>query len=253
MNLPADKKAIVRRGNKIVYDCGDRIIKVFNENKPAADVFNEALNLARVEEAGADVPRILEVSESEAGWALATEKVPGVTLAERMEADPKNLDAYLEQFVDLQLKLQTLRSPLLTQQKDKFVRMINTVEEIDKTTRYEVLMKLDGMPKHNKLCHGDFNPTNVIVGDDGKLSVCDCAHATQGNGSSDAATTYLLFEIEGKNDVAERYLELYCQKAPTNRRYVLDWIAIVAASELARKRVGDRGLLLGWATAADYE
>ncbi|MCH3943637.1 MAG: aminoglycoside phosphotransferase family protein [Atopobiaceae bacterium] len=253
MNLPADKKAIVSRGNKVVYDCGDRIIKVFNENKPAADVFNEALNLARVEEAGADVPRILEASKSEVGWALATEKVPGITLAERMESDPKNLDSYIEQFVDLQLKLQTLRSPLLTQQKDKFVRMINSVEEIDKTSRYEVLMKLDGMPTHNKLCHGDFNPTNVIIGEDGKLYVCDWAHATQGNGSADAATTYLLFEIEEEHDIAERYLDLYCQKAPTNRKYVLDWLAIVAASELARKRPGEREFLTHWINVADYQ
>ena len=236
MNLPADKKAIVRRGNKIVYDCGDRIIKVFNENKPAADVFNEALNLARVEEAGADVPRILEVSESEAGWALATEKVPGVTLAERMEADPKNLDAYLEQFVDLQLKLQTLRSPLLTQQKDKFVRMINTVEEIDKTTRYEVLMKLDGMPKHNKLCHGDFNPTNIILSDDGTPTIIDWSHATQGNASADAARTFLLFSLAGDDETAEAYLMLFCEKSGTPRQYVQKWIPIVAASQSVTSR-----------------
>ena len=47
MNLPETKVELARRGNKVVYDLGDSIIKVFNENKPVSDVFNEALNLDR--------------------------------------------------------------------------------------------------------------------------------------------------------------------------------------------------------------
>lgn len=27
--------------------------------------------------------------------------------------------------------------------------------ELDATTRYELHTRLEGMPKHNKLCHGD--------------------------------------------------------------------------------------------------
>ena len=100
MELPESKVELVRRGNKVVYDCGDRIVKVFNVSKPESDVFNEALNLARIQETGIRVPKILEVSKSPEGWALATEKVPGTTLAERMQADTKkNQDQYLEQFV----------------------------------------------------------------------------------------------------------------------------------------------------------
>ena len=48
MNLPESKTVIVEHSNKKVYDLGDKIAKVFNSNKPASDVFNEALNLARV-------------------------------------------------------------------------------------------------------------------------------------------------------------------------------------------------------------
>ena len=48
MLLPDSKTELVRRGNKVVYDLGDKIVKVFNETKPVSDVFNEALNLARI-------------------------------------------------------------------------------------------------------------------------------------------------------------------------------------------------------------
>ena len=50
MNLPESKTVIVEHSNKKVYDLGDKIAKVFNSNKPASDVFNEALNLARISE-----------------------------------------------------------------------------------------------------------------------------------------------------------------------------------------------------------
>ena len=65
MELPKDKKVIKTRHNKVVYDCGDTVAKVFNATKPPADVFNEALNLARADQAGIDVPQLVEVSKVE--------------------------------------------------------------------------------------------------------------------------------------------------------------------------------------------
>ena len=60
-------------------------------------------------------------------------------------------------------------------------------------------MRLDSMPNHVKLCHGDFNPSNVIVRPDGTMTILDWAHATQGNASGDAAITYLKF-APGKSE-----------------------------------------------------
>ena len=113
MILPDTKVELARRGNKVVYDLGDKIVKVFNETKPVSDVFNEALNLARINECGIRSPRALEVAQVEdGGWALVTSKVPGTTLAEKMAAEPGRFYEYLEQFVDLQIELHSFRSPL---------------------------------------------------------------------------------------------------------------------------------------------
>ena len=71
MELSDSKQVIVERHNKAVYLDGDRIIKVFKAEKPASDIFNEALNIARVIEAGVRVPKILEVSQVADGPAVA--------------------------------------------------------------------------------------------------------------------------------------------------------------------------------------
>lgn len=238
MILPDTKVEVARRGNKVVYDLGDKIVKVFNETKPVSDVFNEALNLARINECGIRSPKALEVAQvDEGGWALDTTKVPGVTLAEKMAAEPARFYEYLEQFVDLQIEIHSFRSPLLNRQRDKYARMINQLDQLNASTRYDLLQRLDGMKIETNVCHGDFNPSNVIVGDDGKLYVCDWAHATQGAPAADAAMTYLLFALEDKQQ-ADAYLELYCNRADEPIQIVRSYMSIVAASELARKRGG---------------
>ena len=255
MILPETKTELVRRGNKVVYDLGDKIAKVFNETKPVSDVFNEALNLARINECGISSPKALEVTKlegDEAGWALITTKVPGVTLAEKIEAEPQRFGEYLEQFVDLQIEIHGYTSPLLNRQDDKYARMINSLEAINATTRYNLLERLDGLKKGTAVCHGDFNPSNVIVSEDGTLSVCDWAHATPGAPAADVAMTYLLFSLTSKEQ-AEAYLDTYCERADMAKQIVRQWLPVIAASELARKRKVNEEFLMSWVDVFDYQ
>lgn len=255
MILPETKTELVRRGNKVVYDLGDKIAKVFNETKPVSDVFNEALNLARINECGIRSPKALEVTKlegDEAGWALITTKVPGVTLAEKIEAEPQRFGEYLEHFVDLQIEIHGYTSPLLNRQDDKYARMINSLEAINATTRYNLLERLDGLKKGTAVCHGDFNPSNVIVSEDGTLSVCDWAHATQGAPAADVAMTYLLFSLTSKEQ-AEAYLDTYCERADMAKQIVRQWLPVIAASELARKRKVNEEFLMSWVDVFDYQ
>ena len=43
-------RVIAVRNNKTIYRDGDRCVKVFNDDYSKADVLNEALNQARIEE-----------------------------------------------------------------------------------------------------------------------------------------------------------------------------------------------------------
>ena len=109
------------------------------------------------------------------------------------------------------------------------------------------------MPKHNKVCHGDFNPSNIIITDEGKAYILDWSHVTQGNASADAARTYLLFWLEGNIAGAEKYLNLFCKKSDTAKQYVQKWIPIVAASQSVKGKPEEKEFLLRWADVVDYE
>lgn len=244
---------IVKRSHKEVYKCEEGIVKVFEKTHPKADVFNEALNTARVEEAGLDIPKVKSVTQMDDGrWALVIDYKDGKTLAEMMKIDPKNVEKYMEDFVDLQLQVHSKKAPLLNKLKDKLTRQINSLKDLDATARYELLTRLESMPKHDKVCHGDFNPSNVIVGKNGKMTVVDWAHATQGNASADAAMTYLLFALENQ-ETADLYMKIFCKKSDTAKQYVQQWLPIIAAAQLTKDNELEKDFLMKWIDVFDYQ
>jgi tRNA A-37 threonylcarbamoyl transferase component Bud32 len=243
---------LAKRSTKTIYRQGDEVVKLFDENFSKADILNEALNQARVEETDLKIPKLLEVTKIDGKWAIILEYIAGKTLEELMQENPDKIDEYLEMFVDLQMEVHSKRSPLLNKLRDK---MNSKIEQtgLDATTRYELHTRLDSMPKHSKVCHGDFNPSNIIVTEDGSMYILDWSHATQGNASGDIARTYLLFYLAGQTDIAEKYLELFCKKSDTAKQYVQKWIPIVASSQMVKGKKEERSFLMRWVNVAEYQ
>ncbi len=245
-------KVIAVRNNKSVYRDGDFAIKAFDESFLKSDILNEALNHARVEETALNVPKLIEVGIIDGKWAIVSEYIEGKTLAQLMQENPEKFDEYLEMFVDLQMTVHAQSCPMLSKLKEKMTRKISQAD-LNATIRYELHTRLESMPKHSKLCHGDFNPSNVIISTDGKAYILDWSHATQGNASADVARTYLLFCLAGDKETADKYLNLFCLKSDTAKQYVQKWMPIVAASQSVKGNVEEREFLLSWVDVAEYQ
>ena len=230
---------IAERKTKTVYRDGDKTIKLFVENYSKADILNEALIQSRVEE--------------NERWALITEYVEGTPLDVLMKEHPEKQDEYLNFFVGIQLDVLSKRVPLLNRIKDKYRRKITDATNIDDTTKYELLQRLEGMKNHDKLCHGDFVPSNIIVKENGEYAIIDWAHATQGNGSADVANTYLIFSMRNQKELAEKYVNLYCEKTGTDKKEVQRWIPIVAAIRKTKGKAEEQEMLEQWINIVDYE
>lgn len=243
---------IAQRPSKTIYRDGDLKIKVFDESYSKADVLNEALNQARVEEIDVNIPKIIEVKKIDGKWAIVSEFIEGKTLTELMREFPEKKKEYLELFVDIQMNIHNQKCPLLNKLKDKMSRKIEQ-SSLDATARYELHSRLAGMPKRDKVCHGDFNPSNVIITKDGKPYVIDWSHVTQGNAAADAARTYLVFCLAGQEKLANEYLSLFCKKSDTARQYVNKWLPIVAASQSVKGKPEEREFLLRWANVMDFD
>ncbi|MBE6004058.1 MAG: aminoglycoside phosphotransferase [Lachnospiraceae bacterium] len=236
---------------KSVYRDGDKIFKVFSKDFDKSEVFHEAFINTRVENIdGINVPKILGVYNEDGQWVIEKEYVEGKTLEQLMNENPAKMDEYIGKMVDLQMSVFTKKAPLLQKLKDKLTYQINGLNTIDSSTRYELLTRLESMPKHFKLVHGDFRPSNIIVKDDGTMYLVDWVHAAQGNASADVARTYTILYLYDK-DVAEKYYADFCSKTNTDKSYVHKWLPIIAAANLTKNRPEEKDILEKWLNVAD--
>ena len=247
-----EENLIFSRPDKKIYMSGDKLIKLFDGSYSKANILNEALNHARVEETDLNVPKIRSIEVVDGKWAIILDYIEGETLQSLMDKHPEKEDEYLNLFVDLQRTVLSKKVPMLNKLKDKMNAKISSAD-LDATTRYELHTRLDSMPKHKNLCHGDFNPSNIIITADGTPYIIYWSHATQGNSSADVARSYLLFYLVGKENLAQKYLKLYCRKSDTAIQYVQRWIPIVAASRLVKAPESEREFLHKWIDVVDYE
>ncbi len=184
-------------------------------------------------------------------WAIVSEFIEGKTLLQIATEDNSKKNECIEKLVDVQIEILKRKCPLLTKLKDKMTRKIN-MSKVDNNTKFELLTRLNSLAKENKLCHGDLNLSNVILGNDGKMYVIDWAHATQGDASADVARSYLRFKLDNDVEGAEYYLSYYCKKVGVSKMKIQKWMPIVACSQSVKEKDEEQELLLSWVNVVEY-
>ena len=236
------KKYLAKSKLKSVYVENGKATKVFAKTYNKSDVLYEALNTSRVEDAGVNIPKLLEVAVTDGKWSITSEYVEGPTLTQLIEKYPDKADDYIKKMVEYQISFQKKSNPLLLVLKD------------------ELLTRLNSMKNHTKLCHGDYCPDNIIVTADAKgnikeITAVDWVHATQGNASADIANTFLLLKLQfgDKSDIPEKYISAFCELTNTKRSYVNEWLPLVAAARLTKNKEEEKELLNQWINVVDFQ
>lgn len=253
------KKYLAKSKTKSVYVENGMATKVFAKSYNKSDVLYEALNTARVEDAGVKIPKLISVSVEDGKWSITSEYASGVTLSELIDKFPDKTEEYVQKMVDFQVDFQKKTNPLLIKLYDKMSRQIDGLETIDSSVKYDLHTRLACMKKHHKLCHGDYCPDNIIVNADknGKIkdiTAIDWVHATQGNASADIANTFLLLKLQygEKSNIPDMYIDKFCEATGTKKSYVNEWLPIVAAARLAKKKPEEKELLEKWINVVDF-
>ena len=229
------EQVVANRKGKTIYREGNNLIKLFDESYSVASVLNEALNQARIEETGLNIPRLQEVSKIDGKWSISMDFIEGKTLEQLIKENPAKIDEYLNVFVDTQIEMHSKKSTLLRKLHDKMVDKIDETE-LERSVKYDLKSRLSGFEKHIKVLHGDFQLSNVMNDYNGNIFIVDWSHATQGNASADVAMSYLLMKMDKMDELAEKYLDLFCKKTNTDKHYVQTWVPIVAGAHLKKCR-----------------
>ena len=238
-----------------VYESDGCAVRVYRDAKYKEKCLYAALTHARVETTlGASslkIPVLHEVSLIDGKWAISMDWINGKTLGMLIDENHDKADVYIDKLVDIQCEIHKQYMPLLSKLKDKLARQIKALDQIDEIKKYELLTRLDSMPKHIKLCHNNFSPDCVIINDEGTY-VLNWGSARQGNASADAAKTFLLLSLK-RPELAESFIDKYCQKTGTSKHYVQQWLPIVAAAQLDRGIEEQKELLMRWLDVFDWQ
>ncbi len=243
---------IVERKSKKVYKDNGKTIKLFVENYSKASILNEAHNHARVEEGTSlNIPKLLQVCKIDGKWAIVLEHIEGTTLEELIKQNPEKEKEYLELLVKIQLEILSNQVHLLNPIKEKYKRKISE-SSLNDNIKYELLQRIEGMKNHTKLCHGDLDPSNIIITEKGDYYIIDWAHVTQGNASADCAKTYLLLSLEYGKDFADNYLDMFSQKSTIEKSLIQRWIPVVAGIQLIDGS-DNKEILKEWIDIVDFQ
>lgn len=240
---------INKRRNNSIYSDEKYSYKIFRPDYSKNDVFLEAFITASVDSIGIKVPSILEVTKIDDQWAFRSNLLSGRTLYELIQENPDKTEEYLDQMVMAQTGIHKFKCPALPVQRQKFSNYID-LSDLEDTLKFDLQDMLNASPKHQKVCHGNLTPHNIVVCDDG-FYITDWNHATQGNASADVARSYLWMKIN-MPDFADKYLEKFCEKTSTSSRYVKNWIPIVAASRLHKGAPEEAELLRKEISVIEY-
>jgi len=226
-------RVIAVRNSKTVFRDGEKCIKVFNHEYKKSEILHEAMNHAIAEEAGLPVPRIFEVSVIDHKWAIIYTYIRGNTLSHHMKSEPEKKDAYLETFTALQTAIHSISAPNLGSVKEQFTTVLERAP-IREDLRASLIAGLSSLREKSTICHGDFDPSNIIMSEDGCTYILDWSRAACGDAAVDAAGTYLQFLLREETETAEQYLSLYCEKSGIRKEEILAWVPTAAAVRIER-------------------
>lgn len=201
------------------------------------------MNIALIEEIGIRVPHLIEVKLFDGKWAIVSEYVKGKSLAQIMKENPDKTDYWLNFFVDLQLQVYAHRCPSLYPMKDKLQQRID-LSRLNDSFKAKIHEKLHQMHFSDKICHGDFNPSNIIITDENVPYLIDWAHVIKGTPHADAAWSWLNLSYRDSSETAKKYLDLFCGKSGITADSVWEWVPFIAVSKSVKRVENERKFLL---------
>jgi thiamine kinase len=252
------------------------VLKLFHSAHDAAYVAEEARVAAAVARwarsaPACRVPSVGSCVEWQGRIGLVYERIAGLPMTERVLQPGQAIERWACLLAELHAAVHAA-PPLaeLPLQRDRWRWQIESASALPVASRRAALLALEAMPARPLgLCHGDFRPGNVLVGDSGAPAVIDWHDASRGDAHADVARTVLLLRWADPAGVPpglsadayrrlrgafeHAYLERYVELRPddTARRRVQQWLPIVLAARLAESITQDERELLLRTCAAD--
>ena len=222
----------IAKGNTAeIYLYENKIIKVYKDYLPETEARKEADKQQVANLFGLPVPQVLDVTKIDGKQAIIMEYITGKTLGELFLENKEQEDYYLGLSVDIQRKIHSYKTDKIESMYEKLQKQIEQAPVINITQKTNLISMLLTMNVENTLCHGDLHLFNLIMGGE-KITIIDWVDASAGDFRADVYRTYLLYS-QYSIDLANKYVQLYCEESGIERIEIFQWAPIIAAARLS--------------------
>jgi aminoglycoside phosphotransferase (APT) family kinase protein len=215
-----------------IYLCEGKIVKIFNDYLPKTESLYEANKQRHAYSHGLNVPKVLDVTEIDGKQALIMEYIKGRTIGDLLYENVDQAEHFMNVSIDIQQKIHLVVADSLEPMIEKLRRQIEITTILEERHKSFLIQKLDSMTFENRLCHGDFHLFNLIISDNGKVSIIDWVDSSAGDVRADIYRTYLLYS-QFSVELAEMYLRLYLEKSGLSKEEIFQWAPIIAGARLS--------------------
>lgn len=168
------------------------VVKVPVRSTPESWIRYEAEYADAARAVGAHAPRLLGLEQVDGRTASVWERAEGTTMWELVVERPGQSAALGRLVADLQQALLKLVPPVtFPRQRDRLVSKIRTAAATVDASLSRALAFVPAQADTGRLCHGDFHPSNIILGR-GEPMIVDWFDASRGDPIADVARSLLL-------------------------------------------------------------
>ena len=228
-----------------IYQYGvGQVVKLFRSGTPQSDVDREFALSTFAASAGVPTPRPTGLVDQNGRKGIVFQQVSGPTMLAALSKNPWSLSRQAKVLAHLHSQVHRHQAgPGLPRQVDILSNWIDKAPLLTDSEKERVLSYLGSLQPGEQLCHGDFHPDNIIIGD--REWIIDWLNGMSGNPSGDVARTVLLLSFgslpEGtpavlrlalnamRRRLCRKYIAAYPKPAQINFE---PWLLPVAAARL---------------------
>lgn len=243
-----------------IYAWGEgEVLRLYRDPNAGARADREMLALDAVRSALPCVPRAHQRVDWQGRPGIVMQRLDGLGMLAEIQRRPWQVWALARRLGRIHADLNRLRAPAnLPSLKDQLRRRIVGLDSIPRALRDEALEGLDRLPDGDALCHGDFQPDNVLLCPTGPV-VIDWSNATRGDPCADFARTALMMKLGslapgaprlirwgqwiGRGFFTRCYVDGYRQLRRYDPGAVRRWMLVRAVDRLADEISAERSAL----------
>jgi Ser/Thr protein kinase RdoA (MazF antagonist) len=227
------------------------VLRLLREAGDASSISIAVAAMRAAGSSGVPVPSIGEIVTIDDRPGLEMERIDGPDLLTVMDRKPWRLVEIARLLGRMHAQLHDVTAPAaLPRLRDQIRERIAFARALVLPSRLaaQAMSALDDLPDGDAICHGDFHPGNLLLGNEGPV-VIDWVNATRGDAAADVARTRLLLRVGavppgtarfirnmsriGRTGFAALYLRSYRRIRAVDTALIERWETVRAADRLA--------------------